>query len=180
MADLDAAGRAATDEVMTVERTVGQRIHAFSNMISGCYFHRTERPFRVSLPEWRVLRSVILTPGIAQGEVATSEGLNVMNVSRAVAGLRRKGLIDVEADPEDRRRTMLSATDTGRELGADIADRERLVYEHVFSVLSQDEVQRLDELLDRVNSSLRTTPLPDPPPASRDWAAVIEANVDGG
>lgn len=178
MADVDAAGHGSVNETMTIERTLAQHIHAFSNMISGHFFRRTEQPFGVGLPEWRVLRSVLLSPGCSQGEIAISEGLNVMNVSRAVAGLRRKGLIEVEADPEDRRRTMLSATDIGEELGSDMADRERLVYEHVFSVLRRDEIEQLDELLDRVNTSLRVTELPDPPPASRDWAAVISAHVD--
>ncbi|NNC80566.1 MAG: winged helix-turn-helix transcriptional regulator [Acidimicrobiales bacterium] len=163
---------------MTVERMLGQRIHAFSNMITGHFYRRTEQPLGVSLPEWRVLRSVLLHPGTSQGEVAGLEGLNVMNVSRAVAGLRRKGLVDVQPDPEDRRRTMLSATEVGEGIGADIATREGMVYEHVFSVLSRDEVEHLDEVLDRVNEALREVALPDPPPASRDWAAVIEENAE--
>lgn len=172
MTDIDKSS--APQHHVTAERMLGQRIHAFSNMISGHFFRRTEQPFGVSLPEWRVLRSVMLEPGISQGEIAVAQGLNVMNVSRAVAGLRSKRLIDANADPEDRRRTMLSSTKLGREIGSDINARERLVYDHVFTVLSTDEVAQLNALLDRVNTSMREDGLPDPPAPSRDWAALID------
>lgn len=166
------------DEGFTIERRLGQRMHAFSNTISGHFYRRTEQPFGISLPEWRVLRSVIVHPGISQAEIAVSEGLNVMNVSRAVAGLRRKQLLEVEADPDDRRRSMLSATETGRAIGADIAVRERTIYEHIFSVLSPDEVEQLDKFLDQVNANLREVDLPTPPAPSQDWAAIIKANLE--
>lgn len=161
---------------LTPERMLGQRIHAFSNMISGHFFRRTEQPFGVSLAEWRVLRSVLLEPGTSQGEIASVQGLNVMNVSRAVAGLRTKGLIEANPDPEDRRRTQLSGTDMGYDIGQDINARERLVYDHLFSVLSEDEVTQLNELLARVNTAVRKDDLPDPPLPSQDWAAILEAN----
>lgn len=172
MTDIDDSAR--PQHHVTVERMLGQRIHAFSNMISGHFFRRTEQPFGVSLPEWRVLRSVLLEPGISQGEIAIAQGLNVMNVSRAVAGLKSKGLIEADPDPEDRRRTMLSPTELGREIGSDINGRERIVYDHVFSVLDDDEVSQLNQLLDRVNIAMREGGLPDPPAPSRDWAALLD------
>lgn len=175
---IDSNSPSSPQQHLTPERMLGQRIHAFSNMISGHFFRRTERPFGVSLAEWRVLRSVLVEPGTSQGEIATAQGLNVMNVSRAVAGLRSKGLIQANPDPEDRRRTQLSATQTGTEIGEDISARERLVYDHLFSVLDDSEVAVLNELLGRVNSAMRDGGLPDPPPPSQDWASVLEESKD--
>lgn len=162
---------------LTIERMLGQRMHAFSNMISGNFYRRTEQPFGIGLPEWRVLRSAIIAPGTSQVEIASVEGLNVMNVSRAVAGLRRKGLLDAQPDPADRRRSKLYPTELGAAMGEDIGARERAIYEHVFSVLSRAEVEQLDKVLDLVNTGLRSSELPEPPPASRDWRAAIDANL---
>lgn len=159
---------------LSPERTLGQRIHAFSNMTSGHYYRRSELVFGVSLPEWRVLRSVLLHPEITQVEIASAEGLNVMNVSRAVAGLRRKTLVAARTDPEDGRRSLLTATSLGEELGEEIAAREQLVYETVFGVLDETEVEQLDKLLDRVNTALRGIGLPDPEPPTRDWPGVLD------
>lgn len=160
---------------VVIERLVGQRMHAFSNSVSSSYYHRTEKSFGVTLPEWRVLRSAILDPEITQSQIAAAEGLNVMNVSRAVSGLKRKGLLDTRLDPDDRRRSLLTPTALGQEIGADLAVRERAMYEHVFSVLSRDEVEVLDELLRRVNDFVANADLPDPPPASRPWIDVVRS-----
>ncbi len=142
-------------------------------MISGHFFRRTEQPFGITLAEWRVLRSVLLEPGVSQGEIALAQGLNVMNVSRAVAGLRKKGLVEALPDPEDRRRTQLTPTDLGRDAGADINARERLVYEYAFSMIDDDEIARVSEILEQVNAAMRERGLPEPPLPSRDWAALL-------
>lgn len=163
---------------LTQSRRLGQGIHAFSNMISGFYYGRTEVPFGVSLPEWRVLRCVMLAPGTSQNAVAQVEGLNVMNVSRAVAGLRRKKLITAEPDPDDRRKTKLQATDIGEEVGADIARREQLVYDAVFAVLSPAEMNQFENMLERVNEGLRSNELPQPTRPSRDWAETLRAQAE--
>lgn len=170
----DEPAEESTARSLSAERALAQRIHAFSNMTSGHYYGRSELVFGVSLPEWRVLRSVLLHPGISQAEIATAEGLNVMNVSRAVAGLRRKTLIEARTDPEDGRRSLLRATPLGDEIGAEIASREQMVYEAVFSVLNDQELEQLDKLLDQVNTALRGVGLPDPPAPSRDWARTLD------
>lgn len=161
-------------EGLTTERRAAHRIHAFSNMISGLFYGRTEQRLGISLAEWRVLRAILLRPGVSQAEIAVSEGLNVMNVSRAVAGLRDKRLATVESDPKDRRRTMLHATDLGEELGVHMSARETAMYEHVFEVLSTDEVEIIDELLSRVNSSFKTRELPSPLTSERDWSRELD------
>ncbi|MEM7272639.1 MAG: MarR family winged helix-turn-helix transcriptional regulator [Actinomycetota bacterium] len=158
---------------VTLERRLGQRLHAFSNLVSATFYQRTEVPFGVSLPEWRVLQEAMVRPGTSQGEVAETHGLNVMVVSRAVSGLVRKGLIEVAPDPDDRRRRLLHVTETGAALGQDIAGRAAVMYDHIFSALSRAEREQLDELMDRVNAVLRAADFPDPPPGSRPWSELI-------
>jgi len=155
------------------ERVVGRRMHIFSNTIQGSFYKRTEQPFGISLSEWRVLRGIIFEPGRSQVEVAAAEALNVMNVSRAVAGLRRKGLAEVETDPDDGRRSLLFPTGLAEDLALDMLERERVMYEHVYSCLDEAELRELDELLARVNRFVATTELPAPPEASRDWSAIF-------
>ncbi len=163
---------------MSPQRMVGWHMHAFSNMIQSNYYQRTEKPLGVALPEWRVLRATVLAPGSSQGEIAASEGLNVMIVSRAVAGLRRKGLLDVSPDPNDRRRTQLEPTEMGQAFAGDMADREQIMYSHACSVLSPDELGTLDELLARILDHVRENRPPEVPPPSRPWRDIIEAHVE--
>ncbi len=163
---------------ITIERALGQKIHVFANTISGHYYRRSEVVLGISLAEWRVLRSVLSNPGTSQAEIAVGEGLNVMNVSRAVAGLRRKRLVDATTDPDDGRRTLLSATELGADIGVDMIPREEMVYNEVFAVLSEEELATLDDLLGRVTDRLGSLELPEPPAPQKDWAAVLRGSEE--
>lgn len=164
---------------VTPQWRLGIQLHAFSNMVSSTFYQRTEVPFGISLPEWRVLQEVIASPGASQGEVAAAHGLNVMTVSRAVSGLVRKGLVDALTDPTDRRRRLLEATQLGIEIGVDIAERASLMYGHIFDALSHEELETLDVLIGKVNDVLRQRNFPELPDASRDWADVLREVAAG-
>ncbi len=167
---------AATGETQaetTLERKVGLQLHAFSNLVAGTFYTRTEVPFGVSLSEWRVLQEAIASPGTSQGQVAIEHGLNVMTVSRAVSGLVQKGLIVAQTDPKDRRRRLLAPTPLGLDLGADIAERARLMYAHMFGTLTRDELEAMEATMAKVNNVLREGQFPDLPEGSQQWADVL-------
>ena len=157
----------------TLERMVGLELHAFSNMVAGTFYKRTEVPFGVSLSEWRVLQEAIASPNTSQGQVAIEHGLNVMTVSRAVSGLVRKGLIVAHPDPQDRRRRLLEPTELGMELGADMAVRARMMYGHMFGTLSRVELETLEVIMAKVNAVVREGAFPELPEVSRPWADIL-------
>jgi DNA-binding MarR family transcriptional regulator len=158
---------------LTAEQSVGHNIFVLSNIVAGGYYERAERPFGLSLAQWTVLRTVLISPESSQADVAAACGLNVMNVSRAVAALRAKGLVEATDDPRNQRRKMLTATPIGEAIGGDLAERERLLYDHVFDGLPADEVERVDAAINQVISRLAEHPPPEPPAPSRDWRAVL-------
>lgn len=65
--------------------------------------------------------------GISPSEISPVLGLDLSTVSRIADGLVQQGLILRDADPSDRRRTLLSPSDKGRELVATI-DRNMQAY----------------------------------------------------
>lgn len=159
---------------LTTAQSAGHRIFVLGNIVAGGYYERAERPFGLSLAQWTVLRTVLITPGLSQADIAVTSGLNVMNVSRAVAGLRRKQLVKASEDPRNQRRKMLEATTLGESIGRDLVEREQLLYEHVFADLSTNDLTRLDALIDEVITRLAAHPPPEPPAPSRDWRAVFD------
>lgn len=169
MGKADELGGAA----LSTGQSVGHNIFVLGNIVAGGYYERAERPFGLSLAQWTVLRTVLISPESSQADIAAACGLNVMNVSRAVGGLREKGLVNAADDPRNQRRKMLTATPLGESIGSDLAERERLLYDHVFDGLPADEVERLDAAINQVISRLAEHPPPEPPPPSRDWRAVL-------
>jgi DNA-binding MarR family transcriptional regulator len=145
-----------------------------SNMISAPFFVNTQVPFGVTISEWRALRHVCEHPGITQSEIAEESAQSIMTLSRAVGQLMRKRLVEGRTDPDDRRRTLLFATDLGYEMTSEISRREAIQARHAFAPLTESELAVLRSLVDRITSHIRTSTRPNPPPASRDWKAMIE------
>lgn len=79
-----------------------------------------EDRYGISMPEWKVLAIIAGKPGLSAVSVARLAQMDTVAVSRAVTKLMDRGLIDRELDSEDRRRSVLDLSDTGRQLHAEI------------------------------------------------------------
>ena len=97
-----------------------------------------------------LLTAVIALDGPALGEAAAALQTTHQNAAQLVAALQRKGLLRVEADPADRRRRRLIATEANEPFwGArDRGDQDAIA--SWFAVLSADELATLCSLADRV------------------------------
>jgi DNA-binding MarR family transcriptional regulator len=62
-----------------------------------------------------ILMDVVEHPGTPIGDIATRTGFPQGHVSSTVARLRERGVVEVAADPADRRRTLVSVTAAFRE-----------------------------------------------------------------
>lgn len=65
--------------------------------------------------------------------LATTERVTAQAVSAALAGLRRRGLVDLGTDPADRRRSRVVVNDAGARL---LADREQRLSDRLTRTLS--------------------------------------------
>ncbi len=124
---------------------------SISTAIAGAYAKR----FELSIPEWRVMVIVARFPGISANEVAERSMMDKVAVSRAVSRLLEAGRVRREVAAEDRRRSMLNLTSEGRALYDEVIpfglDYER----ELISVFSEQEIQLLDELIERMQSRAR-------------------------
>jgi DNA-binding MarR family transcriptional regulator len=71
---------------------------------------------RVNPPEFWTLLAVAEDPGVSLGELARRQRIDAPAASRTVGALARRGLVRLELDPGDRRRSRLSLTRRGDEL----------------------------------------------------------------
>jgi DNA-binding MarR family transcriptional regulator len=74
--------------------------------------------FALEIPEWRVIATVGESGGCTAQQIATSTRMHKTRVSRALAQLRRRGLIVRHASTRDRRERLLRLTPSGRRLYA--------------------------------------------------------------
>jgi DNA-binding MarR family transcriptional regulator len=97
----------------------GEDAERFAALFRALYltYHRRDGP-RSDLPgaSRAVLTHLAVTGPLTVGEAAAHLGRAQSVVSEIVDGLARKGLLERERDPDDRRRTLVWLTGEGREV----------------------------------------------------------------
>ena len=113
-----------------------------------------KRRFDLEIPEWRVIVTVGPAWSCTAQQVADSTRMHKTRVSRAIAHLVKRGLIERTSNADDRREMELSLTNEGRAMYAELVplalERERAL----LSCLSEDERRAFNEGLERLEEFL--------------------------
>lgn len=78
------------------------------------------KPARVSVPQYTALTVLERRTTMSSADLARASFVRAQSTTDLVAGLERRGFIRREPDPENRRRLLISLTDTGRQLLAEL------------------------------------------------------------
>jgi DNA-binding MarR family transcriptional regulator len=146
--------RAAKRTVLNLPAFVPFRLNrlaaAVSNHLSVIYRER----FGLEIPEWRVLVTVGPERGCTAQQIADSTRMHKTRVSRAIAHLEERGLIERTSRSQDRRAMGLQLTRTGRRVYLELVplalERERALLD----CLSGDKLRGLLSGLEQLERSL--------------------------
>lgn len=103
----------------------------------------------------RVLAVLKLQPVISQKELSYLLDMRQQSLSELLGKLERSGLITRAPSQEDRRVTMVSLTEAGRE-AAEKMSGEELDLTRVFAVLDEEEQERFAGYLDRLTDAFES------------------------
>ena len=102
-----------------------------------------ESRFGLTNAEWRVLAAVTAAGHPTQVELGEATVMDKMTISRAVAALSTRRLIDRVRDTGDRRTLRLSPTDEGRRIHDIVAPQALQVETRLLAALSPGEAEAL-------------------------------------
>ena len=123
---------------------------AVSNYLSVIYRER----FELDVPEWRVLVTVGPERGCTAQQIAASTRMHKTRVSRAIAHLEQRGLIERASSTDDRRSMELLLTRAGRRMYQDLIplalERERAL----LACLGKDDLRGFLAALTRLEDFL--------------------------
>ena len=111
-----------------------------------------ESRFGLTNAEWRVLAAVTASGSPTQVELGKATGMDKMMISRAVAALTSRRLIDRARDIEDRRTLRLSPTDEGRRIHDIVAPQALEVEARLLAALSPAEAAALQRALAKLRA----------------------------
>ena len=122
---------------------------AVSQDLSKIYRHR----FQLEIPEWRVLVTVGQGQCTAQ-RIAASTRMHKTRVSRAVAALESRDLIERDASAKDGRELPLRLSKAGRQVYAALVPEALQRERELLSCLSEVERRQFAKVLTRLEKSL--------------------------
>lgn len=139
------------NNVIDLPNFLPYRLAVATDAVSGRLARRYREEFDLSITEWRVMAVLARFPEISAGEVATRSAMDKVQVSRAVAQLIRSGHLDRRSDAQDRRRTVLNLSVTGRAIYQRIVPMARAFEQDLFDRLTPEEGEILMRALSRLS-----------------------------
>jgi len=106
--------------------------------------------FGIGVPEWRVLATVGEFRSITAKAIGAHAHMGKVKVSRAVAALEGRGLIQRNQNADDMREAFLVLTPEGDEMYRRIVPMARDYADALRGALSRDESAVLDRLIDKL------------------------------
>jgi DNA-binding MarR family transcriptional regulator len=123
------------------------RLSVLSNTVSAAIAGAYHDRFGLSIPQWRVLCILAMTPDLSAAEVAQRTAMDKVAVSRATASLLKRGRIERRIARSDRRRSVLRLSRAGENVYEQVAPFA-LAYERaLIQPLDDRERSALDRLL---------------------------------
>ena len=130
------------------------RVNFLANFFTGPIYRVIGSRFAISRQEFVILFTLSQKPGLAARDACLATGLPKNSISRAVAELLRRGLIERTVDATDRRAKRLELTSTGQILLNQVIPLFEERQTAMFKVLSNSEKTEFDRLLMKVIEAL--------------------------
>lgn len=125
------------------------QLSVLTNTISRRIAERYDAEFGLSIWQWRVMAVLGETPGLTASAVTERTAMDKVAVSRAVTGLRQRGLLERQAAAADARRQLLRLSEEGQSVYEQIVPLALSYERELEEAASPQDLLRLKRLLER-------------------------------
>jgi len=134
------------------------RVRIFYRSVSSSVASVYATLFGLSVSEWRTMAVLGTDRALSASEIVARSSMDKVNVSRAIQGLRKAGLLKRDIDGDDRRRAVLRLTDQGLATFHTLVPLVREIEANLLRGLSEGERETLFRLMDKVRENAASLP----------------------
>ena len=145
-----ARGSGAADRRLELESFVPYRLSILQQEVSRSIAGIYAETYDLMRHDWRVMAVLGYGEPLSANGVAERTNMDKVQVSRAIARLKRKKLVAQQQDRHDKRRSSRRLTARGRDIYREIVPLARAREAELLSVLSAEERRQLDGLMDKL------------------------------
>lgn len=137
-------------QALELEKFLPYRLSVLAQLVSESLHDLYAEPFGLSVTQWRVMAALGRFAPLTASEVGQRIVMDKVAVSRAVAGLMKRDLVERATDLNDRRRASLRLSAKGRAMHAQIVPLALNYEAELYLALSPEERETLNGLCDRL------------------------------
>lgn len=141
---------------LTLETFLPYRLSLLSNTVSGMIADTYADKFGITMPEWRIMMILAEYPGSSADEVCRRTEIEKSVVSRAVSQLVDRHLVTREISEQDKRRSVLTLTETGLSVYDEVMPVARDYESQLLKGLNAAQKRSLDDLLNALQERTNT------------------------
>ena len=135
---------------LILEQFIPYRLSILTNIISSSLSDTYKGKFQLSITEWRILAVLGEYPGVSADEVSTKTQMEKSSLSRAIAKLIRRKLIQREFSQIDQRRSILTLTESGLSIYNKVVPLAVEFERQLLKCFSGSEYEQFSKLLERL------------------------------
>jgi DNA-binding MarR family transcriptional regulator len=137
-------------QALELENFLPYRLSILAQIVSESLHDLYAEPFALTVTQWRVMAALGRFAPLTASDVGQRIVMDKVAVSRAVAGLMERGLVERATDRADRRRASLRLSARGRAMHARIVPIALAYEERLYEALSAEERRSFDALTERL------------------------------
>jgi DNA-binding MarR family transcriptional regulator len=137
-------------QALELENFLPYRLSVLAQLVSQSLHDLYAGPFELTVTQWRVMAALGRFAPLTASDVGQRIVMDKVAVSRAVAGLMQRGLVERATDRRDRRRARLRLSARGRAMHARIVPLALDYESRLYGALSSEERRSFDALTDRL------------------------------
>lgn len=143
-------------QALELEKFLPYRLSVLAQLVSESLHDLYAQPYGLSVTQWRVMAALGRFTPLTASDVGQRIVMDKVAVSRAVAALMKRGLVERATDRSDRRRASLKLSARGRAMHARIVPLALEYEARLYKALSPDEIRSFDALSDRLFAHAQT------------------------
>ena len=140
----------APSRTLKLEQFLPYRLSILAQLVSESLHALYAQPFGLTVTQWRVMAALGRFAPLTASEVGTRIVMDKVAVSRAVAGLLQRGLVERAVDRADRRRASLRLSARGNAMHARIVPIALDYEAKLYDALTPEERKSFNRLADRL------------------------------
>jgi DNA-binding MarR family transcriptional regulator len=137
-------------QALDLDKFLPYRLSALAQTVSESLHDLYAAPHGLSVTQWRVMAALGQHTSLTASEVGRRIVMDKVAVSRAVAGLLKRALVERYPDSSDRRRASLKLSARGRAMHSRIVPLALAYEEKLYQALDPAERQAFNALSDRL------------------------------